>query len=271
MLGQGQDGPPPAPVRPPEIVITHIHEQSLTPAQVSVRTVPDNGSHSRSKSQVQSSDVGSLNIQGSQSLIQVGPLDLHLGELHHGTGISEPAKPVLKASKLSKTYFVLSQSTAGESAMVFADRKLPARQVQIEPNLHFSADYFVALHQLVAAAGPHWQAGTPNHVGARIPLQHTGLHMDRWRYHLTGYDDGSKEILQLVEYGFPLGLSTDPSPVLESSLSNHGSSYNFYPYWDEFLAKGVKNCDVVGGFSSSPFQDVHISPVMTAEKKPSSR
>ena len=59
--------------------------------------------------------------------------------------------------------------------------------------------------------------------------------------------------------------------MLESSLSNHGSSYNFYPYWDEFLAKGVKNCDVVGGFSSSPFQDVHISPVMTAEKKPSSR
>ena len=61
--------------------------------------------------------------------------------------------------------------------------------------------------------------------------------MDRWRYHLTGYDDGLKEILQLLEFGFPLGLCDDPSPTLVSSLSNHGSAYNYYPWWDEFVAK----------------------------------
>ena len=204
-------------------------------------------------------------------MVPVDSLFSELGQLHNDSDRSEPAKPVLKASRLAKTYFVLPQSLGGESAKVFVDRKLPARHVEIEPNATFDGEYFVELHNLVAAAGPHWLAGTPNHLGARIPLRHTGLNMDRWRHHLVGYDDGSKEILQMLEFGFPLGLSTDPSPTLESSLSNHGSSYNFYPYWDEFLAKGVKHCDVVGGFNSSPFQDVHISPVMTAEKRPSSR
>ena len=74
-----------------------------------------------------------------------------------------------------------------------------------------------------------------------------------------------------MEYGFPLGLSEEPIPTLISSQSNHGSAYNFYTWWDDFLAKGVEKCDLVGGFASSPFQSVHISPLMTAEKKPSSR
>ena len=184
---------------------------------------------------------------------------------------ASPAIPILKASKLSKKFFVLPQSSAGGSVRLFVDRKLPPLEVELVPNKKFSMDYFVALHKLVAAPGQTWPAGTPNHMGARIPLLHSGLNMERWRYHLTGYDDGRKEILQMVEFGFPLGLSEDPKPTFVSTLANHGSSYNFYPWWDEFVAKGVQNCDIVGGFGSSPFSDVHVSPVMTAEKKPSSR
>ena len=184
---------------------------------------------------------------------------------------AKPAEPVLRSARLAKTFFVLPPSSTHQNAQVFVDRKLPSPLLQPERNTRFTKDNFVALHKLVAEAGPYWPAWTPNHKGARIPLQHTTLRMDRWRHHLTGYDDGKKEILQLLEYGFPLGLMEDPYPVLESTLSNHGSSYNFYPWWDEFIAKGVANCDLVGGFETVPFPRVHISPCMTAEKKPSSR
>ena len=190
---------------------------------------------------------------------------------HYEYRAPSPAKPVLQASKLPRTYFVLPNSEGVGPAIVFVDRKLPTTNVEMVPHEKFSRDYFVALHKLVAAPGPTWLGGTPNHLGARIPLLHSGLNMDRWRHHLTGYDDGKKEILQLVEFGFPLGLSEDPSPTLVSTMTNHGSSYNFYPWWDEFIAKGLKNCDIVGGFGSCPFPDAHISPLMTAEKKPSSR
>ena len=269
---------------------TNIYvQEQLAPIPLSeeyslmISTLKDIVGFQPSKSQGKTSDVDSSSIQGNYGSVVATPTMIHSvtsselassdqsEQLRHGYVIPEPAKPVLKASKLVKTYFVLPQSSAGGSAKVFVDRKLPISQVVVEPNQKFGTDYFIALHKLVAAPGPYWPAGTPNHLGARIPLQHSGLNMDRWRYHLTGYDDGSKEILQLIEYGFPLGLSGDPSPTLVSTLTNHGSAYNFYPFWDEFVAKGVEHCDLVGGFSASPFQDVHISPLMTAEKKPSSR
>ena len=176
-----------------------------------------------------------------------------------------PAKPLLQASKLPSTYFVLPNS------QVFVDRKLPPAVRRPVPNSQFDSDYFVALHSLCAAEGPCWPAWTPNHRGARIPLRHNNLKVDRWRFHLVGYDDAKKEILQLIQFGFPLGLCEDPRPVLESSLANHGSSYNYFSWWDEFTADGVANGDLVGGFDASPFPEVHISPCMTAEKKPSSR
>ena len=186
-------------------------------------TVAKSSGHQPHKSQVISSVVESLFPQGSQSLLDPDQ-DHHSVLSHHvahpdvmrleveGTDIdkvfrpAKPAEPVVKANRLAKTYFVLPQSPTGASRMIFVDRKLPSTQVQITPNENFDKDYFVALHALVGAPGPAWPAWTPNHKGARIPLQHSGLNMDRWRYHLTGYDDGRKEILQLVEFGFPLGL-----------------------------------------------------------------
>ena len=184
---------------------------------------------------------------------------------------AKPAEPVLKTNRLDKTYFVLSQTSMNNPTMVFVDRKLPPVLEKIIPHKRFTKEYFVTLHTLVAAPGPAWSALTPNHRGARIPLYHSGLKVDRWRHHLLGYDDGKKEILQLVEFGFPLGLCEDPKPTLVSSLSNHGSSYNYFPWWDKFLVEGIKNGDITGGFSSCPFPEVHVSPLMTAEKKPSSR
>ena len=177
--------------------------------------------------------------------------------------IPEPAKPVLKTSSLKEIQLHLG---GGYS---FIDRVLPSQLVEIEPNDKFSMTYFTALHSMVVAKGPSWPEWTPNHLGARIPLRHSKLRVDRWRHHLVGY--GNIEICQYVEFGFPLGLSTDPQASLVSTNRNHGSSYQFYTFWDKFTVSGVQNTDVVGPFSQAPFSQIHISPLMTAVKKPDSR
>ena len=188
--------------------------------------------HQPHKTRVKTSEGDSVTLQGSNGSSVAGALQhsaIPLQTELTNTSVQQPAKQVLQVSKLAKSYFVLPGSQEdGRSTAIFVDRKLPAADVQVVPNGRFTREYFVALHKLAAAPGPTWPAGTPNYMGARIPLQHTGLRMDRWRYHLTGFDDGRKQVLQLVEFGFPLGLCDDPKPTLVSSLSNHGSSYNLW-------------------------------------------
>ena len=67
------------------------------------------------------------------------------------------------------------------------------------------------------------------------------------------------------------GLSADPQMSLVSTYCNHGSSYQYFPYWDKFTASGVENGELVGPFTRAPFKQIHISPLMTAVKKPDSR
>ena len=91
----------------------------------------------------------------------------------------------------------------------FTEKALPSPSHSLKVNESFTGDYFIALHNITAAPGiradgTSYPAYTPNHIGARVSMPHVGLNLDRWRYHLTGYED--KEIVQLMEFGFPLGL-----------------------------------------------------------------
>ena len=151
----------------------------------------------------------------------------------------------------------------------FTDRILPPAQHAPSPNTKFTVEYFVALSKMASSSGHSWPAGTPNFRGARIPLAHSKLNIPTWRHHLIGYEE--PEIAWFLQFGFPLGLQDDPHPVLQSALSNHGSSYQFYTTIDKFITVGVEKCDLVGPFSAAPFDDVHVSPMMTAPKKPHSR
>ena len=178
----------------------------------------------------------------------------------------KPAAPVLKVSSLKETFFVFEQE--GKS-LVFVDRKLPpAKSIPVEHS-RFDRNYFITLSNLVTADGPTWRSGTPNYLGARIKLVHSKLDLCQWRYHLLGYEDA--ELCQFLEYGFPLGLQDDPPPELVPSLRNHSSSYQFFPWVDEFSSKSVEKCYLSGPHNVQPFPRVHLSPIMTAEKKPSSR
>ena len=127
---------------------------------------------------------------------------------------------------------------------LFVDKLLPSLNNPFLVNIKFPPDYFCALHELVNSAGPFYPEGTPNYLGARIPLQHTGLNLDMWRKHLLGYEH--VELCQYLEFGFPLGLQQDPEPALRSSYRNHGSAYQYYTWIDKFVETGLNNCDLSG-------------------------
>ena len=177
--------------------------------------------------------------------------------------LPSPARPLVRPSSLPETCYVLPGNT------LFIDRVLPPMQGSLSENKSFPTDYFVALHTLVSSPSANYGPFTPNYLGARIPLQHTRLNINKWRQHLVGYEGA--EIVQFLQYGFPLGLSDDSPPALVSTLRNHGSSYQFYKHIDEFLVTGLERGELAGPCKTPPFQEVHISPLMTAVKKPNSR
>ena len=154
----------------------------------------------------------------------------------------------------------------------FIDKVLPSPVHVVTPSSVHTADYYVALHNIVAAPGyrgdgTSYDSFTPNHLGARIVLPHVRLNIERWRYHLRGYENS--ELVQYMEYGFPLGLQD--APKLESSSRNHGSSYSWYDYVDKFISKEVTMGGMTGPFKLAPWWDAIVSPLMTAHKKPMSR
>ena len=189
-------------------------------------------------------------------------------DLCSNPALGVPAQPMVKPSELKNSIVVLPKTSKGEY-QIFVDKILPPLSDPVILNEAFSPDYFVALNKLVSSEGPTYPAGTPNYMGARIPLQHTPLKLDRWRHHLIGYEQ--VDICQLLEYGFPLGLQQEPTPILESSTRNHSSSYQFYKWIDEFIQTGITLGDIAGPFSTSPYTAPHISPLMTAAKKPCGR
>ena len=154
----------------------------------------------------------------------------------------------------------------------FYDKVLPTPSHILKVNEVYTPYYFIALHNLTAAAGMRddgssYPAFTPNHIGARITLPHIKLKLSRWRYHLRGYD--LIEICQHLEFGFPVGISLDQE--LECKTRNHGSSYMWYSYVDKFIVEEVSECGVTGPFNLSPWKDIVVSPLMTAHKKPRGR
>ena len=135
----------------------------------------------------------------------------------------------------------------------FLDKALPTPNYTLPAVTVFTGDYYVSLHNITAAPGIRadgslYPANTPNHFGARIPLPHVKLSIERWRYHLLGY--GNVELVQFLEYGFPLRLFSLPD--LESSTQNHGSAYKWYDYVDKFVCTEVKEGGMTGPFPKAP-------------------
>ena len=136
------------------------------------------------------------------------------------------------------------------------------KPVYFKSNDKFPVSYFIDLHNKVLAHN------TYNYIGARIPLEHNGLNIEVWKNKLVNY--GDKELIQFLEFGWPLGL--DPSVELASSLRNHPSGLQFADPVDKFITKQIAENALAGPSIICPFQgDICISPIMTVPKKPSGR
>ena len=170
----------------------------------------------------------------------------------------KPVKPVVKPGLLREAMFALSKDE------LFIDRLLPPPDTSLVKHSQFPASYYIDLHMKTSVAGSRgqysWPANTPNYLGARIPLLHTSFRLDAWRQHLIGYN--SPELVQFLEFGFPLGLQD--LPVLSPTLRNHGSSYQYFPWIDKFFATGLVKGGVTGPCGAVPFDTVMVSPLMTA-------
>ena len=210
----------------------------------------------------------SAGFHSSSLNTQLSAVELHLpfagSEIPSGFVI--PAKPVVRTGTL-KEFGIKYGNTA------FTDRCLPPSEKVLTAHPRFTTAYYVALHNLVANPGHDgngfwYPANTPNYKGARIPLAHTGLNVKSWRTHLIGYGDAS-ELLQFMEFGFPLGLVD--SPDLSPCQRNHGSAYQYYPHLDKFVSGEIMRGGLTGPFETPPWSSLMISPLMTAPKKPDSR
>ena len=143
----------------------------------------------------------------------------------------------------------------------FNDKILPPALLDVTHNEDFPPEYFLKLHSKVRLGG------TYNFAGARIPLEHSFINVEKFRLLLKYYDDLA--ILQFLEFGFPVGLAQEFD--LKPCTQNHSSSYEYFTYLDEFLTKEVALRGVAGPLVNAPFPSTMLSPLMTATKKPSSR
>ena len=172
---------------------------------------------------------------------------------------SPAAKDLEKVSNLKPLFYVLN------NGLVFCDRQLPPPTFECFPDtdkLTFSKDYYVDLHFKVAAFK------TYNHLGARIPLNHSPLNIKKFR-ELSSPDYDDMVVIQYMEFGFPLGLQEDF--VLSPVLKNHSSSYEYFNHVDKFIKTELEKGGVTGPFLTSPYNNIMVSPLMTSPKKPNSR
>ena len=99
--------------------------------------------------------------------------------------------------------------------LTFTDRVLPQSNHSLKENESFPCSYFVNLHEKVKAHGTH------NYCGARIPLEHNNINVQNFRSYLWKFSYPNIQILQFIEFDFPLGLWSEA--YLEPCVKNHFS------------------------------------------------
>ena len=106
-------------------------------------------------------------------------------------------KDLEKGTFLKPLYYVLN------NGLVFNDKLLPDPSEELIPDhCKFNKEYYVNLHYKVS------EFSTYNHLGARIPLEHCKLNVEKFR-ELLPYNYDDRVVIQYMEFGFPLGLQED--------------------------------------------------------------
>ena len=113
------------------------------------------------------------------------------------------------------------------NTLTFTDRILPQSSRCLNENETFPCSYFVDLHNKVKL----WE--THNYCGARIPLEHNNINVQNFRYSLRKFSYPNIQILQFVEFGFPLGLWSEA--YLEPCVKTTHQPILIFPMWTSSL------------------------------------
>ena len=178
-------------------------------------------------------------------------------------GLSSVANFIECKPDITKLEKLKSCEVRVTDSLIFEDRLLPPTKCKFTEHSDYSKQHFVDLHNTVKSFGVH------NYLGARIPLKHNNINVDKFRSYLIRFNYPQSHVLQFVEFGFPLGLWSDAH--LEPSTKNHSSSYSYHTYVDKFVETELSKLGMTGPFDSSPWENVMVSPMMTSHKKPNSR
>ena len=110
------------------------------------------------------------------------------------------------------------------------------------------------------------QTGLPNFMSARIPVE-SQLNIDKWKEALVDYWD--QQLIQLLEYGFPLDFNR--TCKLRHEGVNHNSANQFPSDIEAYISEETHYGAIIGPFDKNPIEGGHISPFMTRHKPDSDR
>ena len=110
------------------------------------------------------------------------------------------------------------------------------------------------------------QKGLANFMAARIPVK-SQLNIDKWKESLVGYWD--QQLLQLIEYGFPLDFNR--ACRLRHEGVNHNSAIQFPNDIEAHISEETHHGAIIGHFERNPIEGGHISPFKTGHKPDADR
>jgi hypothetical protein len=102
----------------------------------------------------------------------------------------------------------------------------------------------------------------------KIKTLNTHINVSRFKELATNYFD--KQIFDLIEYGFPLDINTkDFIPSKEAK--NHPSALNYIEHVKNYIIEEMNEGAILGPYESLPYDNVHVSPLMTRPKNENNR
>ena len=142
------------------------------------------------------------------------------------------------------------------------------KQIQSLQNVHYqeidASDMKVWVSRAHELAN---QFNVPNYKGARVKVI-SQLNIPQFRHLLSDYK--FSVVVDYAEFGFPLSMDYNNFSHIEETV-NHKSAIMFPEAVDAYIKTEIGHNALIGPFKSSPFQKLHVSPLMTRPKPDGSR
>ena len=124
------------------------------------------------------------------------------------------------------------------------------------------------IHHMINAHYQVKQSGLFNFQGCKIPV-FSKFNTDFLERQLRGYEYSDLQVVQLIQFGFPLGYQgPEPSSV---RVPNHKGAKHFPKAIQKYLDSQIQDGKILGPFKNNPLvSQLKFSPLNSVEKKDSS-